>query len=180
MTASVSLSATNVKDNKQKILRVREREKTNGSCGGLPEVISGSPIPETVERNEKRKENVNLWLAIYSHNDQLKGIVFPVIWFEFFVGGVLPGAKERRANQQKNAYLFRHDYLQRPSGRREKPKTVQNIACVSVCRSCFFFLFLPRKYNKIKTTPNSFSNRGEQRTDSPLPTPFYLVICVIA
>ena len=78
-TASVSLSATNVKDNKQKILRVREREKTNGSCGGLPEVISGSPIPETVERNEKRKENVNLWLAIYSHNDQLKGIVFPVI-----------------------------------------------------------------------------------------------------
>ena len=142
VTASVSLSATNVKDNKQKILRVREREKTNGSCGGLPEVISGSPIPETVERNEKRKENVNLWLAIYSHNDQLKGIVFPVIWFEFFVGGVLPGAKERRANQQKMpTYLdmttFNVHQVEEKS--QKLYKTLRVCLCVDpVFFSCFY------------------------------------------
>ena len=97
-----------------------------------------------------------------------------LIWI-FCWGG--PSWSQGKTSQStKNAYLFRHDYLQRPSGRREKPKTVQNIACVSVCRSCFFFLSVFTK--KIPQNKNNAQLVFESwRAENRFPPSYPLLSC---
>ena len=110
-----------------------------------------------------------------------KELSFQLFDLNFLLGGsFLEPRKDEPINKKMPTYLdmttFNVHQVEEKSQKLYKTLRV----CLCVDPVFFFFLFLPRKYHKIKTTPNSFSNRGEQRTDSPLPTPFYLVICVIA